>query len=248
MNYDARTIERIVSEVMRRVSSLPDPPPAAPSDPRPTPPASPPSPQPAGSAPSAPQPAAPPSDTLMLDARVVTTNTIHGRLKGIRRVVVGTRAVITPSVRDELQKKNIRLERHEAETVAATAANLTIVRCASSNDAARAMTTLPLPTGAVEQRQDELSAAVSYSTQAVHDSGHASVLVTDQALAAVCLLNRSAHVRAAPAGTVEEVREAISAIGVNVLVVDPRRMTANQWNVIIEAFRKDLPHPCPPGL
>lgn len=249
MNYDARTIERIVSEVMRRVGSLPDTPSATPADPRSTSPASPASPESAQAAPAPPEPVAPaPTDTLVVDARVVTTHTIHGRLKGIRRVVVGTRAVITPSVRDELQKKNIRLERQQAEAVPAATANLIVVRCASSSDAARAMTTLPLPTRAVEERCDELSAAISHSTRAVENAGQASVLVTDQTLAAVCLLNRAAHVRAAPAGTPEEVRQAISEVGVNVLVVDPRRMTLNQWNVIIEAFRKDLPHPRPPRL
>lgn len=241
MNYDSQTIERIVTEVMRRVASLPDP--AAGSSTN-APSASP--------APPAPAPQSPPSDALVLEAQVVTTNTIHGRLKGVRRVVVGQRAVITPSVRDELQKNNIRLERREPNHDAATVANstnLTVVRCAAASDAAaRTMTALSLPNGAAEQRCSDLPTAVSYSMNAVQNSGDGSVLITDQSLAAVCLLNRSPQVRAAPARTMDDVREAVSAIGVNVLVVDPRRMTANQWNVIVDTFRKDWPHPCPPQI
>jgi hypothetical protein len=46
---------------------------------------------------------------LVLAERLVTLTTLDGRLRGVQRVVVPPRAVITPSARDELRDRNIEL-------------------------------------------------------------------------------------------------------------------------------------------
>ncbi len=48
---------------------------------------------------------------VVVQERVVALATIEGRLKDVRRVVVGRRAVVTPAVRDELKDRGIELER-----------------------------------------------------------------------------------------------------------------------------------------
>jgi hypothetical protein len=48
---------------------------------------------------------------LVIAERVVTLERIAGRLGGVRRVVVRSRAVVTPSVRDELRDRKIELVR-----------------------------------------------------------------------------------------------------------------------------------------
>lgn len=48
---------------------------------------------------------------LRLSERLVTLATLDGRLAGVSRVIVPIRAVVTPAVRDELKRKNIRLEK-----------------------------------------------------------------------------------------------------------------------------------------
>ncbi len=233
---DAQRIEQIVAEVVRRLSELstasavPAPAAAAASNP-------------AAPKPAAPKPAAPalPSDTLVLDVRVISTDTIRGRLQGIRTLVVPRRTVVTPSARDELHKRHVRLEHQAAPATTDQPAELTVVRYTHAADAARACATLPLPSGASEQLRDDLAAAVSVANEAVRCSHRVAVLVTDQTLAAVCLLNRAPHVRAAVARHVDDVPRAIAAIGVNVLIVDPRLMRANQWNVALQVFLQDLP-------
>ena len=45
-----------------------------------------------------------------------------------------------------------------------------------------------------------------------------------------------------------ELREAIAAIGVNVLVVDPAHGRPGNWSEMLTVFRQDLPRRCPPRL
>jgi hypothetical protein len=54
---------------------------------------------------------APANHALRLSERLVTLATLDGRLSGVSRVIVPMRAVVTPAVRDELRRKNIRLEK-----------------------------------------------------------------------------------------------------------------------------------------
>ena len=51
------------------------------------------------------------SAVLTLDARVVTMNELNGKLNGIQKLQVDAKAILTPSVRDELNDKNIELIR-----------------------------------------------------------------------------------------------------------------------------------------
>ncbi len=237
MNRNTQTIEQIVAEVVRRLSQLAEASPATSAA--------------AGAAPKSPSPPpAPPkpvagSDTLVLDAHVITTATIHGRLKGIRRVVVEHHAVVTPSVKDVLRKQNIRLEHQEATLPGSNSSDLTVVRFTRGDDATRATATLPLPVDAAEQLPCELPAAVAAAAQAVESTDRISILVTDESLAAACLLNRSSHVRAARVRSAEETKQAIRAIGANVVVIDPRDVTANQWNAVVKVFGQDLPRGVP---
>jgi hypothetical protein len=48
---------------------------------------------------------------LRLTERVVTMSTLRGRLASARRVIVLSRAIVTPAVRDELKDRQIELVR-----------------------------------------------------------------------------------------------------------------------------------------
>ena len=52
---------------------------------------------------------------LEIDTRVVSLETLSGRLEGIGRLVVKADAVVTPSVRDDLRQRNIELVRQNTE-------------------------------------------------------------------------------------------------------------------------------------
>ena len=51
------------------------------------------------------------NSTLKVEGRLVTLATIEGRLEGIQQLVVQPKAVVTPSVRDELRDKKVELVR-----------------------------------------------------------------------------------------------------------------------------------------
>ena len=53
------------------------------------------------------------TSTLKIDKRLVTLATIEGQLEGIQKLVVMPKAVVTPSVRDELRDKKIELVRQK---------------------------------------------------------------------------------------------------------------------------------------
>jgi hypothetical protein len=48
---------------------------------------------------------------LVLDNHVVTLATLDRQLTEVRRVVVNTRAIVTPAVKDELKEKGVELVR-----------------------------------------------------------------------------------------------------------------------------------------
>lgn len=56
-----------------------------------------------------------PAETLTLDVRVVTLAALEGRLEGVRKLIVGARAIVTPSARDDLTDKNIEIVRSPNE-------------------------------------------------------------------------------------------------------------------------------------
>lgn len=81
MTFSEEQVERIVLEVIRRLGLL-----ASPSQHRAT-------------------------SELALGERVITMRLVEGRLSGVNRLIVANRAVVTPSVRDELKQRNIELVR-----------------------------------------------------------------------------------------------------------------------------------------
>jgi hypothetical protein len=56
----------------------------------------------------------PPAGELAVDSRVVSLAGLQGRLEGVRRLVVAPGAVVTPSVRDELRRRNVAVVRGRA--------------------------------------------------------------------------------------------------------------------------------------
>jgi len=57
-----------------------------------------------------------PVAALTLDGRVITMSELKGKLEGVRQLIVQCRAILTPSVRDELREKKIEIVRAPAES------------------------------------------------------------------------------------------------------------------------------------
>ncbi len=248
MTHDAANIERIVAEVVRRLMLLADPPAPTVSPTDQVAASLPAASLPAASLPAVTESVAGSRSELVLESRVITLNSLLGRLAGVRQVLVPPGAVVTPAVKDELRKRGIRLEVGVAPAAPAAAGDCTIVRCLHVTEAVRSAIVFPLPAGAVQLEEIDVRRAVTLVSQAVRGPQQVAVVLTDEPLLTTCLLNRHWLVRAAQVRSVEEVKQAIAVIAANVLVVDPRGITVNQWQLMIQLLRKDLPRGCPPTL
>ena len=186
---------------------------------------------------------------LVVDARVVTLAAIERRLTNVRRVLVRRGAVVTPSVKEDLRKRHIRLEYlTDATANGKPADELTMARCTRTPEAARAATALAHPAGASVMMFDDLRCATQTVATIVADANRLGVLLTDDPLPAVCLANRFPAARAAWVRNVAELREAIAAVGLNFLVVHPAQLAAETWDELLATYRQGLPRRCPPRL
>jgi hypothetical protein len=87
MNLTAADIDRIVAEVVRRLRAI----------------------MATSSTPAA--AVRETTNSLNLSDKVITLQTLRGRLEGITTVIVSERAIVTPAVKDELRDRKIRWER-----------------------------------------------------------------------------------------------------------------------------------------
>src|SRR5215207_1859456 len=67
--------------------------------------------------------------TFSIDDRVVTLNSVDGRLAGLRRLIVQRKAIVTPALRDELNKRGIELDRGGSGGAMRRETTVSIIRC-----------------------------------------------------------------------------------------------------------------------
>jgi hypothetical protein len=255
MSDQLPSIDAIVAEVLARLrETLASQPPAAPGSqpshaaPAPTEPAS------AGAEPAA----RPPSDAapepaaverregdLVLEDRVVTLSSLDGRWDQTRRLVLTPNAVLTPSVKDELRKRRVRVEYRAADVAPPVIA---LACCTHTPHAGHLAARLAASVPAQVVPAARLVEAVRELAQWVVADHRLGVLLTDDPLSGVCLANRRQAVRAAWPRCLRELPAVITAIGANVLVVDPLGVTTRDFERMVEMFQQDLPRRCPPHL
>lgn len=195
-------------------------------------------------------PAAPEDGSLVISARVVTLGDLGGlggRLDRLRRVIVSPGAVVTPAVRDELQRKNISLvfDRQQPEPTAG-AARLVLVAVGESFDPAGLVAALRNEGFDVDARRSDCLVATSDELARELAGGKTlGVMLTSQPAMGVCLANRLAGVRAVWGGDAAETLRGIEAVGANLLVVAPRRKTFFELKRMIGEFGRGGVRPCP---
>ncbi|MEN6450807.1 MAG: hypothetical protein ABFC96_09965 [Thermoguttaceae bacterium] len=195
-----------------------------------------------------PEPAAS-SDALALAVRLVTMNEVSGRLDGIRRVVVGRGAIVTPAVTDELLRRGIALEYADAPKPAVAGVRLVLVVARTEFDPASLAAALTREGFVVEPSvSDCLVAATDQLVRDIANPATLGVLITRHTAAGVCLANRQARVRAIHGVDAPSVASAAAAVGANVLVVDPRAATFFQLKQMITEFGRGGVRPCPEAL
>ncbi len=190
---------------------------------------------------------------LRLDEHVVTLTLLDGKLNGIRCVEVSPGAVLTPSVRDELRKKRIKLERADATGAATDSAGngaprLSLAAVTRSFDPGSLLDALAADHASAEQIvSDCVFEATRRVVECITDDGRIGVILTTRPVTAVCMANRQLGVRAAWAAEAESVQEAVDGIGANLLVVNPRSYSHFALRAVVRNFVNGN-HDCPASV
>ena len=183
---------------------------------------------------------------LQLRERTITLGLVAGRLHGVKEVLVSAGAVVTPSVRDELRKRQIAL-RFNAETDAdlPVAADLVLGVAGGAQATGSALAAVQAEAGSAERiERDCVLEVVRQVSQAVAGQRRIGLVLTDRPAVALCLANRQASIRAAWGMNVDSVREAAKLIGANLLVVNPARHGVYELRGMIREFVGGR-HECP---
>jgi hypothetical protein len=182
MNLTPEQVERVIAEVVRRLTAGVG---VAPSE---------------SASPSL--AVSPTSATLQVRERLVTMATLDGRLASAKRLIVPQRAIVTPQVRDELKKRKIELVRCDQMPSAVAEVRLLVAADSASREALKGLT------GLIERAEVIESGATSCLTGTVKElARHIAVrrtpglFLTEQPFAAVAAAydagQVAAHVRSA---------------------------------------------------
>ncbi len=203
---------------------------------------------PAPAAPAAAPPAVRDGD-ICIDSRVVTLETIAGRLQGAKQLLVPTGALVTPAVHDELRRKGVALVRGSSAATACKTPFSVLLIGPPQHDPGAAVRMLAQEGIAVRTEAAScMMAATDTLAEAVAGGQALGLLWTRHTAVALCLANRRAGVRAVLATGIAATAAAISAVGANVLVVDPALGTAYEKKQIFRDFCLGGIRDCPNAL
>lgn len=183
------------------------------------------------------------SEELALSQRVITLADLEGRLGAVRRLVVPPKAIVTPAVRDELQRRGVALSFARPQAAAAMARRLVAVIHESCCPAS-------LPTAAGEGFAVEASESncifesVARLAAALAAPEVAGLLLTRHVAAAICLANRRSGVRAICAADPASLAASAASVGANLLVVDPSGLGQFRLKRLLAEYRR-APRECP---
>ncbi len=164
---------------------------------------------------------------LVLSTRLVTMDDIGDRLGGIRRVVVGPQAVVTPAVRDALRQRDITLSRGlPAKNASAKALKFAVVAARTRLDPKLLARSLQSEGIEVQcHKTDCILAATDQLAAELAKGGALGLLLTPHTAAALCLANRLAGVRAVLGCNAGDIEADASAVGANLLIADPHSVS-----------------------
>ena len=187
---------------------------------------------------------------VFVDCRVITLESITGRLQGAKQLTVPSGALVTPAVHDELRRKGVALVRGSvAARVREELPRVLLVVGPSSHDPNTAAQLLAREgIGVQMETSDCMIAATDKLAAAVAPGRSLGLLWARHTAAGLCLANRHAAVRAVLASSVSATAAAVAAVGANVLVVDPAVGTAYEKRQILRDFCLGGIRQCPEAL
>ncbi len=187
---------------------------------------------------------------LVFEGRVLTLEALFGRWSSLRRVVIQPRTIVTPAVRDELQRRGIALEYASAARLRTEGAiRLLVVNAQREFQVAELTAALRADGVPVEVLElNCLIAATDRLAAELRRGDTLGLVLTRHVPAALCLANRHGGVRAVEAADLPGMAAAVEAVGANLLVLDPAALTAFQLKQMAVQFSRGGVRPCPEPL
>ena len=190
----------------------------------------------------------PVGDVVVAD-RVVTLAGVGTRLASARRLVVPSRAVVTPAVRDELRRRKVALVFEETTEGTATGKRVALTVLGSRIDPKPLAEELERQGIAVDMQQfDCLIRANDDMARRLAGAGTVGVMLSNYGAIAMCLANRHQGVRAILASNESRTAADAVSVGANMLVLEPRQIAPDAMRQIVAAFCLEGPGDCPKEL
>jgi len=185
---------------------------------------------------------------LVVSKRVVSLADVEGRLTGVTRVIVERGAVFTPAARDELKQHGVSIASAVRAGIKQAKLRIGLAAAETKYDAKAFIAALATDGFEVETLKENcLPGTIDKLCCRVKHDG-VGLLITSSAAAALCLANRQSGVRAALAVNVAAVEGAVSAIGANLLVVDPAGKSLFELRQIVRQWLRGGRPACPAAL
>lgn len=240
--------DKVVREVLTRLGLAPDAKPAAAGEPDIS--------DSSAALPSARQQAPTPATSspetgeLTVSCPVVTMVQVGEKLEKIRRLVVPPQAVVTPSVRDELRRRNIALVYGCPATAPfAASARLVIMVLGARFDPVPLTSALKhAPVEVQTRKSDCVVGATDELADELSKPGTLGLLVSTYPAVALCLANRHRGVRAVWGVDAGRLAADAASVGANLLVLDPRITSLFQLKQMTIQFCRQRAAECPENL
>jgi hypothetical protein len=175
---------------------------------------------------------------------------VGDKLAGIRRLVVPPQAVVTPSVRDELLRRNVTLVYGQpAVSARPERVHLVLAVLGSRYEPGSLLAAVESePVQAELRRYDCLVAATDELAREVADPDTLGAIISTYPAMAVCLANRHRGVRAVWGLDPARLLSDLESVGANLLVLDPRSLGPFPLRQMVVQFCRRGPGECPETL
>ncbi|UUO05207.1 hypothetical protein M4951_17710 [Blastopirellula sp. J2-11] len=166
------------------------------------------------------------SEVALAD-RVVTMETLEGKIGGAKALVVSPTAIVTPAVRDALRDRGVQLRR-DSEAAQRAKKPVEVLAFAASG------VTSWRERGPVGVFID-LTSTVKQAALAVQQD-KIVVLLTESPEAACCAANRDTEIRAVSVDSIATLERVLPQTAANVIAVDPSKIARDEIAKFIETI------------
>lgn len=188
------------------------------------------------------------SDELVLHEPLVSAELLNQRLNGVRRLAVAAGAVITPAAQDVLQLHEVEIRFLESRKRSSD--NCVAVGVVAAQVATATLRDILQRAGIVVNISEmcDVSEMVETLASDITKPAARGVMITDETAAALCIANRRTGVRAVQSQDISAMRIAATAVGANLLVINPTGMSSPGLARLVQKFISSGPYVCPEAL